>query len=121
MAYFPLPTLTHAATNYPSPSAQQSLRAGSQNAIVVVTGRIRDGAGDSTSTIWNDPQNRTRRELTIRRQLGDIAGKSTPTRAFIVVLLWLGHEAGALERVGREDRHRVGRTRIRDPHLEISS
>ena len=55
-AYFPLPTLIHAATNYPS------LGAGSQNAVVI-TGRIRNGAGDSTSTIWNDPQNRTRREL----------------------------------------------------------
>ena len=63
MAYFPLPTLIHAATNYPSPPARQSLGVGSQNAIVVITGRIRNGAGDSTSTIWNDPQNRTRREL----------------------------------------------------------
>ena len=63
MAYFPLPTLIHAATNYPSPPARQSLGVGSQSNIVVITGRIRNGAGDSTSTIWNDPQNRTRREL----------------------------------------------------------
>ena len=62
-AYFPLPTLIHAAPNYPSPPARQSLGVGSQNVIVVITGRIRNGAGDSTSTIWNDPQNRTRREL----------------------------------------------------------
>ena len=31
------------------------------------------------SCLHNDPQNRTRRELIKRRQLGDIAGRSTPT------------------------------------------
>ena len=70
--FMPQPTI-------PLPPPNNRWELAHKNAIVVVTGRIRDGTGDSTSTIWNDPQNRTRRELIKRRQLGDIAGKSTPT------------------------------------------
>ena len=72
MAYFPLPTLMHAETNYPSASSQQPLEAGSRNAIVIITGRTRNGAEDRAPTTWNNPQNRTRQELVKRRQLGDI-------------------------------------------------